>query len=364
MRAAAVEIPEGMEMAELATDSVADLAGSSRYFNRELSWLAFNRRVLAEACNPRYPLLERLRFLSISGSNLDEFLMVRVAGLAGQARRQIEEVSIDGMTPSQQLSAIRETVAALEVEQQAIWKDLRQQLAVEGIAIAGNGKLEAGQQRWLREYFTEHLMPIITPQAIDPAHPFPFVANQGMGILFSLTRVADNAPVMEMVLIPAVLPRFVRVPGPETIYMAIEDLICRNAELLFPGFRVHGNGVFRLLRDSDIEVEEDAEDLVRYFRTAIQRRRRGMVIMLQLQGEFDPAAEQFLRPLTEDSQSSNPWANGARYNLARCYEAISKLPEAIKLFEADRSPQRFGNRLRAERLKDKTPVESQEDGNR
>ncbi|MET0587736.1 MAG: RNA degradosome polyphosphate kinase, partial [Novosphingobium sp.] len=193
-------------MAELAADSVADLVGSSPYFNRELSWLAFNRRVLAEAVNPRYPLLERLRFLSISGSNLDEFLMVRVAGLAGQARRQIDEISIDGMTPSQQLTAIREAVAELEDEQQSIWKDLRQQLAAEGIGIVGNRRLDSSQTRWLREYFSEHLMPIITPQAIDPAHPFPFVANQGMGILFSLTRVADNAPVMEMVLIPNALP--------------------------------------------------------------------------------------------------------------------------------------------------------------
>jgi polyphosphate kinase len=295
MRAAAVEIPEGMEMAEQAAVSVADSVGSSPYFNRELSWLAFNRRVLAEARNPNYPLLERLRFLSISGSNLDEFLMVRVAGLAGQARRQIEEISIDGLTPSQQLTLIREAVAALEIEQQSIWKDLREQLEAEGITIAGNGRLDAAQTRWLRDYFIEHLMPIITPQAIDPAHPFPFVASQGMGILFSLTRVADNAPVMEMVLIPAALPRFVRLPGPEANYIAIEDVICRNAEHLFPGFRGHGHGVFRVLRDSDIEVEEDAEDLVRYFRTAIQRRRRGMVIMLQLQGNFDRAAEQLLR---------------------------------------------------------------------
>jgi polyphosphate kinase len=298
MRAAAAEIPEGMAMAE-DLDSVPEIASISavpaRYFNRELSWLAFNQRVLAEACNPNYPLLERLRFLSISGSNLDEFLMVRVAGLAGQARRQIEEISIDGLTPSQQLGAIREAVTALEVEQQAIWSDLRRQLASEGIAIAGGGRLEAGQVRWLREHFLEHLMPIITPQAIDPAHPFPFVANQGMGILFSLTRIGDGAPMMEMVLIPAALPRFVRLPGAKAIYISVEDLICRNAELLFPGFRVHGHGVFRVLRDSDIELEEDAEDLVRYYRTAIQRRRRGMVIMLQMQGNFDPAAEQLLR---------------------------------------------------------------------
>lgn len=286
-------------MAENMMDSGSDLAGtvtaSDRYFNRELSWLAFNRRVLAEARNPRYPLLEQLRFLSISGSNLDEFLMVRVAGLAGQVRRQIEEISIDGLTPSQQLAAIREAVAALELEQQAIWRELQAELAEEKITINRNGKLDAGQIRWLREYFLEHMMPIITPQAIDPAHPFPFVANQGMGILFSLTRVADSAPVMEMVLIPAALPRFIRLPGAEAVYMSVEDLIRRHAELLFPGFRVHGHGVFRVLRDSDIEVEEDAEDLVRYYRTAIQRRRRGLVIVLQLQGNFDPEAEQLLR---------------------------------------------------------------------
>jgi len=268
---------------------------ADRYFNRELSWLAFNERVLAEATNPNYPLLERLRFLSISGSNLDEFLMVRVAGLAGQVRRQIEETSMDGMTPSQQLLAIHEKVLELEAIQQQAWRELKGKLGDVGVRIIGDEKLGHAGERWLKDYFLEHVMPVITPQAIDPAHPFPFVANQGIGVMFSLTRTADDAPVMEMVLIPSALPRFVRVPGEDGAWISIEDLICRHAGQLFPGFRILGHGVFRILRDSDIEIEEDAEDLVRYYRTAIQRRRRGLVIVLQLQGNFDPAAEELLR---------------------------------------------------------------------
>jgi polyphosphate kinase len=268
----------------------------SRYFNRELSWLAFNQRVLAEAENRNYPLLERLRFLAISGSNLDEFVMVRVAGLAGQVRRQIEEMSIDGLTPKEQLAAVSEGVTALQAAQQATWRDLRVKLANKGIVIVEDDeKLDHSRERWLRNYFAEHILPIITPQAIDPAHPFPFIANQGMGLLFALTRVSDGAAVMEMVLIPSALPRFIRLPGPDAVYISAEDLLTRNAEQLFPGFRVNGSGVFRVLRDSDLEIEEDAEDLVRYFRTAIQRRRRGIVVMLQLQGKFDRAAENLLR---------------------------------------------------------------------
>jgi len=273
-----------------------DLATSpSRFFNRELSWLTFNERVLAEAENPHYPLLERLRFLSISGSNLDEFLTVRVAGLAGQVRRQIEEISIDGMTPTQQLAAVHEEVLKIEAMQQQSWLRLKGQLADCGIRVIGEERLNAESEDWLKNYFLEHIMPVITPQAIDPAHPFPFVANAGIGVLFSLTRLADDTPVMEMILIPQALPRFVRVPGPDAIYISIEDLIVRHADQIFPGFSFNGNGVFRVLRDSDIELEEDAEDLVRYYRTAIQRRRRGTVIVLQLQGAFDPAAELLLR---------------------------------------------------------------------
>ena len=284
-----------MSSGQIQVGTVPPAGPEARFFNRELSWLAFNQRVLAEAGNADYPLLERLRFLSISGSNLDEFLTVRVAGLAGQVRSQIEEISIDGQTPSQQLAAIREAVIELGKQQQEALLELRGLLAQANVTILEKQRLDTAQTRWLREYFLEHIMPVITPQAIDPAHPFPFIASQGIGVLFSLTRGADNEALMEMVLIPSALPRYIRLPGEAAIYISVEELLRRHAELLFPGFEVHGHGVFRVLRDSDIEIEEDAEDLVRYFRTAIQRRRRGMVIMLQLQGDFDPAAEALLR---------------------------------------------------------------------
>ncbi len=265
-----------------------------RYFNRELSWLAFNERVLSEARNPNYPLLERLRFLSISGSNLDEFITIRVAGLVGQVQRQIANTSIDGRTPSQQLAAVRAAISDLERQQQSTWHELRPLLAEKGIHVADEGRIDAEAARWLKDYFVNDIGPIITPQAIDPAHPFPFVANEGIGVLFNLTRLADDEQVVEMVLVPSALPRFVRVPGDEAIYISIENLIRRHAAILFPGFRVEGDGVFRVLRDSDIEIEEEAEDLVRFYRSAIQRRRRGKVILLELQDDFDPDAELLL----------------------------------------------------------------------
>ncbi len=273
----------------------ASLTDEQRYFNRELSWLAFNERVLAEAFNASYPLLERLRFLSISGSNLDEFMMIRVAGLAGQVRGDVPKTSIDGKTATQQLAAIRSVVRRLQRDQQEALSDLRPLLAAQGIHIKGEDRINAEAEAWLRRYFLEHIMPIITPQALDPAHPFPFVSNQGLGALFNIVRRSDGSRLVEMVLIPPMLPRFIRIPGNDAIYVAVERLICRYAELLFPGFTIEGDGVFRVLRDSDIEVEEEAEDLVRFFRTAIQRRRRGRVIMLEIDESFDPQAEELLR---------------------------------------------------------------------
>ncbi|MEL0253469.1 MAG: RNA degradosome polyphosphate kinase, partial [Novosphingobium sp.] len=181
-----------------------------RFFNRELSWLAFNRRVLAEAVNADYPLLERLRFLSISGSNLDEFMMVRVAGIAAQVRRQIDELSIDGQTPQQQFGALLEAVKGLIDSQQDVLAGLKDDLAEAGIRIIDNDALTKVEAEWLRDYFEEHVVPVLTPQAIDPAHPFPFIANQGSGILFQLQRSVDGAAVTEMILIPPALPRFVR----------------------------------------------------------------------------------------------------------------------------------------------------------
>ncbi|MBO0749560.1 MAG: RNA degradosome polyphosphate kinase, partial [Porphyrobacter sp.] len=270
-------------------------AKDTRYFNRELSWLAFNERVLGEVFNPEYPLLERLRFLSISGSNLDEFMMIRVAGLAGQARRDIETRSIDDKTPTQQLAEIRRKVRRLERLQQQGLSELREKLARERLWIADAKSIEGEAAQWLRQFFVNDILPVLTPQAIDPAHPFPFIGNLGMGILFNLARRADEAKLLEMVLVPPAMPRFVRVPGEEATYVPIESVIGRFARLIFPGFRIEGDGVFRVLRDSDIEIEEEAEDLVRYFRSAIQRRRRGGVILLELDSEFDPDAEAMLR---------------------------------------------------------------------
>ena len=272
---------------------------SARFFNRELSWLAFNDRVLSEARNHDYPLLERLRFLSISGSNLDEFMMIRVAGLVGQVQRGIDKPSVDGLTPAQQLSEIRTRLAALNERQQRTLRDLREMLAEAGIHMADDRRIDREAHEWLRRHFLDEIMPVITPQALDPAQPFPFIANEGLGVLFTVRREEIKAnqeeELVEMVLIPSALPRFLRVPGEEAIYIGIENLITRFAEHLFPGFEMCGSGVFRVLRDSDIEIEEEAEDLVRTFRSAIQRRRRGQVIQLELETEFDPTAEALLR---------------------------------------------------------------------
>lgn len=268
---------------------------AERYINRELSWLAFNSRVLGEAENERYPLLERLRFLSISASNLDEFTMIRIAGLEGQASRGIEKPGIDGTTPRQQLEAIRAAVLEIERRQQAILSDLRRKLAATDILIAEIGELSEHRRSLLRDHFETDILPLLTPQAIDPSHPFPFVSNLGMGLIFSLERKNPDGVLMEMVLIPSGVPRFVRVPGVPALYVAIETLIVCFADLLFPDFQIKGDGLFRVLRDSDMEVEEEAEDLVRVFRSAIQRRRRGRAVMLELDAECDPQAEALLR---------------------------------------------------------------------
>lgn len=283
-----------MSSQPITNDNQQDVDPGELYFNRELSWLSFNERVLAEASNEHYPLLERLRFLSISGSNLDEFMMIRVAGLVGQVQRGIERQSIDGRSPSQQLTAIRERVNRLSLRQQQEWTKLRGLLAEEGIRIADEERIPEASYAWLKDFFLEEILPILTPQAIDPAHPFPFISNEGTGLLLTLTRNADRQNIFEMILIPSTLPRFVRVPGEDTIFIGIANLITRYADHLLPGFTIKGYGQFRVLRDSDIEIQEEAEDLVRTFRSAIQRRRRGKVIQLELEANFDPAAKQLL----------------------------------------------------------------------
>ena len=256
---------------------------NGRYFNRELSWLAFNRRVLEEACNSAHPLLERLRFLSISGSNLDEFFMVRVAGLKGQQAQDVEQRSVDGLTPGQQLSGIITEADRLMASQQEVWGDLRNLLDEAGIFVLRRDAIDAEASAWLETHVREQIFPILTPQALDPAHPFPFIPNKGLSMIFDLTRVSDKAPIRELVMIPATMPRFVRLPGEGARYVSIETILRRFSGLLFPGYVVNGAATFRVLRDSDIEIEEEAEDLVRYFANAIKRRRRGRVIRLELE---------------------------------------------------------------------------------
>ena len=270
-------------------------AAEARYFNRELSWLAFNRRVLEEAGNRAHPLLERLRFLSISGSNVDEFFMVRVAGLKGQQIQQIEEHSVDGLTPTQQLEAIARDVHGLVRQQQAELVQIMAELADLGMVVLGIDEIVGELAVGLEQHFREQIFPVLTPQALDPAHPFPFIPNQGLSLILDLKRLSDGEPIRELVMIPSSLPRFIRVAGKDATYVTMETLLRRFQNLLFPGYEVCGAGAFRVIRDSDIEVEEEAEDLVRFFRSAIKRRRRGRVIRLELESSFPEDLESLVK---------------------------------------------------------------------
>jgi polyphosphate kinase len=277
--------PNSEKLMESVTEVAAAGAESpkaeSRYFNRELSWLAFNRRVLEEASNPNHPLLERVRFLSISASNLDEFFMVRVAGLKAHQALGVEERSTDGLTPTQQLAAINVEADRLVTNQHEVWGALQAALPAAGMHVTADEPLDEAAEVWLDKHFREQIFPILTPQAIDPAHPFPFIPNGGLSLIFELKK--GRTTVRELVMAPASLPRFIRIPGREGRYIALETLIRRKTDYLFPKYHVLRGGGFRIIRDSDIEVEEEAEDLVRYFQTAIKRRRRGKVVRLELE---------------------------------------------------------------------------------
>ena len=257
--------------------------GAGRYLNRELSWLAFNTRVLEEAMNPAHPLLERLRFLSISGNNFDEFTMVRVAGLRGQVDEGIETPSPDGLTPAQQLAEIAVAAERLMTEQQQVFGVLRKALRSADFAILDHEELGKAEAEWLESHFLDQIFPVLTPQAIDPAHPFPFIPNKGFSLVFDMKRLADGERLNALLMLPQMLPRFVRLPGKSARYLAMEQVLTRFFGLIFPGFERLGQGSFRIIRDSDIEIEEEAEDLVRFYQTAIKRRRRGQVIRLKIE---------------------------------------------------------------------------------
>jgi len=266
---------------------------AEHFINRELSWLAFNERVLEEAQNTAHPLLERLRFLSISASNLDEFYMVRVAGLKALIQAGVTTMSQDGMSPAEQLAAINERAERLFVAQQRCWHEVTRELGRTGFHLCSVDDLGKGDKAWLRKHFIDEILAVLTPIAIDPAHPFPFIPNCGMGLVMALDRPAGES-LIGLILQPAKLDRFIRLPGEGQRFVRLEEVIRAHIDVLFPGFKVRGIGYFRVIRDSDIEIEEEAEDLVRLFETLLKRRKRGTVIRLTTDAQMPESLRDFL----------------------------------------------------------------------
>jgi polyphosphate kinase len=265
-----------------------------RFINRELSWLAFNTRVLQEASNPRHPLFERVRYLSISADILDEFYMVRVAGLVDMLPNRSTLLSDDGLTPAEQLAAIRDRASIVMAEQQRVWATLQGELREAGIAVLERSELAESERAWLDQYFIDQVFPILTPLAIDPAHPFPFIQNGGFSTILKLQRKDDKRTLMALLPLPSQVDRFVRLPGPAIRFLPLEELVDIYLPRLFPGYQVAERGFFRLIRDSDVEINEEAEDLVLLYESALKRRRRGDLISISVDSAMPADLRDFL----------------------------------------------------------------------
>lgn len=292
MEKASAEIKPLRAVGKAAT--TIDITDHRRFINRELSWLAFNTRVIEEAENEAHPVLERLNFLAISANNLDEFYMVRVAGLRQQVKAGVRSLSADGLTPTKQLEAIDAEVTGLISRQQRIWVSLRAELAIEGMVVEEIADLSDEHRTWLEGHFLHHIFPTLTPLAIDPSHPFPFVPNLGVVLALELRRRRDGEFLNALVPLPPIMNRFIPLPGEGDKFITLENVIRLFIEELFNGYEVVGEGLCRVLRDSDLEVEEEAEDLVRVFETALKRRRRGSVIRLKIEADMPPSLAAFM----------------------------------------------------------------------
>jgi polyphosphate kinase len=333
--------------AVVAASGETAVEGPARFYNRELSWLQFNRRVLEEAQNKKHPVLERLRFLSISASNLDEFYMVRAAGIYGQIAAGVTTLTQDGLTPKQQLVEINKFAAQLVADKQACWREIKSDMADAGIEIVDGDDLTNYEEAWLEQLFMSHVFPILTPIAVDPAHPFPFIPNLGLTMVVWMQRKSDGKAMSGLIPIPGQLERFIRLRAEDTSkstqlrFIRLEEMIGLFITELFPGFDVESQGAFRVLRDSDVELQEEAEDLVRSFETLLKRRRRGHVIRLELDARMPERLRKFVIDELEVGEESVFLKDGLLGLADTAQLIVSDRPDLVFKIYNPRFPERI-----------------------